>query len=179
MTDPSQQTSDVENPVARARARLEAAGVHYEILEHAPVFTASDEADAAGREPGETAKTLVLIDQGRVRLAVIPASRRLDVDQARRALGAGPHLRLATEEEAAERFPGFEVGAVPPFAAEAIPEVIDTRLLYHDTVLCSAGDHRRSVLLDPRDLFRLAEPRVADICTQAPGEHRFADLPRV
>ena len=110
---------------------------------------------------------------------MIPASRRLDVARVRGTLGAGRHLRLATEEEAAERFPQFEVGAVPPFVADTIPEVIDTRLLYHDAVLSSAGDHRHSVLLDPRDLVRLAEPRVADICARDPGEHRFADVPRV
>ena len=177
MNDPSPET--VETPFARAQARLDAAGVSYEIVEHQPAFTAADEADAAGRAPRETAKTLVLLDHDSVRLAVIPASRRLDVDRVRGALGAGRHLRLATEEEAAERFPQFEVGAVPLFAAEAVTEVIDTRLLYHDTVLCPAGDHRHSVLLDPRDLFRLAEPRVADICARAPGDHRFADVPRI
>jgi Ala-tRNA(Pro) deacylase len=173
------EPSAPESPVARALARLDAAGIRYEIVEHAPVYTAADEAGAAGREPQETAKTLVLIDRDRVRLAVIPASRRLDVDRARRALDAGRHLRLATEEEAAERFPAFAVGAVPPFAGDTIPEVIDSRLLYHEKVLCSAGDHRHSLLLDPRDLFRLVEPRVADICVHVPGEHRFADLPRV
>jgi Ala-tRNA(Pro) deacylase len=173
------EPSAPETPVARALARLDAAGVRYEIVEHAPVYTAGDEAGAAGREPQETAKTLVLIDGGRIRLAVLPASRRLDLDRARRALEAGRHLRLATEEETAERFPAFEVGALPPFAGDTIPEAIDSRLLYHEKVLCSAGDHRHSVLLDPRDLFRLVEPRVADICVHVPGEHRFADLPRV
>jgi Ala-tRNA(Pro) deacylase len=179
MPEPSAQTIPPESPVARALARLDAVGVRYEVVEHALAYTATDEAGAAGREPQETAKTLVLIDRDRVRLAVIPASRRLDVERARRALDAGRHLRLATEEEAAGSFPAFEAGAVPPFAGETIPEVIDSRLLYHEQVLCSAGDHRHSLLLDPRDLIRLAEPRVADICVHAPGEHRFADVPRV
>jgi prolyl-tRNA editing enzyme YbaK/EbsC (Cys-tRNA(Pro) deacylase) len=57
--------------------------------------------------------------------------------------------------------------------------VIDIRLLYHGTVLCAAGDHRHSLLIDPRDLFRLAEPRVADICEHDVGEHRFSDVPHV
>jgi Ala-tRNA(Pro) deacylase len=173
------RSSDPESPVGRALARLDGARVRYRIVEHALAYSAADEAGAAGREPQETAKTLVLVDRDRVRLAVIPASRRLDLERARRALDAGRHLRLATEDEAARHFPAFEVGAVPPFAGETMPEVIDTRLLYQDEVLCSAGDHRHSLLLDPRDLFRLAEPRVADICVHAPEEHRFADVPRV
>jgi Ala-tRNA(Pro) deacylase len=168
-----------ECPVSRALARLDAAGVRYEIVGHALVYSAAEEADAAGRGAQETAKTLVLIDRDRVRLAVIPASRRLDLDRARRALGAGRHLRLASEDEAAGRFPAFEAGAVPPFAGDAVVEVVDVRLLYHGSVLCSAGDHRHSVLLDPRELCRLAEPRVADICVHVVGEHRFAEVPRV
>ena len=97
--------------------------------------------------------------------------------RARQALRADRHLRLATEEEAAEAFPDYEVGALPPFAAGHVPEIVDTRLLYVDRILCAAGDHRHGVLLAPRDLVRMAEPRVADICEHAPGEHRFADLP--
>jgi Ala-tRNA(Pro) deacylase len=173
------RSSDPESPVGRALARLDAAEVRYRMVEHALAYSAAAEAGAAGREPQETAKTLVLVDRDRARLAVIPASRRLDLERARRALDAGRHLRLATEDEAARHFPAFEVGAVPPFAGETMPEVIDTRLLYQQEVLCSAGDHRHSLLLDPRDLFRLAEPRVADICVHAPEEHRFADVPRV
>ena len=166
-------------PLERVQERLDSAGVSYEIVEHAESFTAADEARAAGQEPSETAKTLVLLDHGEPRLAVVPAARRLDLARARQALRADRHLRLATEEEAAEAFPDYEVGALPPFVAGRAPEIVDTRLLYVDRILCAAGDHRHGVLLAPRDLVRIAEPRVADICEHAPGEHRFADLPHV
>jgi Ala-tRNA(Pro) deacylase len=172
-------TGRLGDPVAQARERLDAAGVAYQLVEHALAYTAADEADAAGSQPSETAKTLVLLDGDRTRLAVVPATRRLDLARARRALGATRHLRLATEEESQRLFPAFALGAVPPFAGEAVPEVIDTRLLYHDRVLCFAGDHEHSVLVDPRDLVRLAEPRVADICEHNAGERRFADVPHV
>ena len=173
--------SDVAPPraVAAALARLDSAGVSYRLVEHEPSYTAADEAAAAGADLPATAKTLVLIDRDRTIMAVVPASRRLDLGRARRAVGSGGRLRLATEEEAAARFPQFQVGALPPFAADAVPEVIDIRLLYHATVLCAAGDHRYSVLVDPRDLFRLAEPRVADICEHDVGEHRYSEVPHV
>ena len=167
------------SPLARARTYLDDAGVRYELIEHAVTYTAADEARAANRNERCTAKTLILLDRDRVRVAVIPANRRLDLDRARRTLRAGRHLRLAGEDEVAARFPGYDVGAVPPFAAEAHPEVVDVRLLYRDRVLCAAGDHRHSVLIDPRDLLRLAEPRVADICEPTAGEHRFADVPHL
>ncbi len=173
------QPESPETPLDRVRARLDASGVSHEVVEHAASYTAADEARAAGQEPSETAKTLVLIDHGEPRLAVIPAARRLDLERASRVLHADRHLRLATEEEAAEAFPEYEVGALPPFAAGLAPEIVDTRLLYVDRILCAAGDHRHGVLLAPRDLVRMAEPRVADICVHAPGEHRFADVPHV
>ena len=129
--------------------------------------------------PVSAAKPFVLHDRNGYRLAVIPAAKRLDLSRARAALRAMRHLRLATEDEIEDAFPDFEVGALPPVDESLpLPEVLDIRLLYRDWVLCSAGDHRHSVRLDPRGLVRIAEPRVADVCEHAPGEHRFAALPR-
>ena len=172
-------TQQSAHGIDRVRAALDAAGVAFDVIEHPPVYSAVDEARAAGDEPPDTAKTLVLHDGERRHVAVIPAARRLDLDRVREVLRASRHLRLATEEELARDFPGFDVGALPPFALEPVPEVIDIRLVYRERLLCAGGDHRHGVRLDPRDLLRLVEPRVADICVHDAGEHRFADVPRI
>jgi Ala-tRNA(Pro) deacylase len=159
---------------------LEDQGVEYELVTHAETFTATDEARAASVPAGHVAKTLALNDQGRYRLVVIPASRRLDLSRARDAIGGSLHLRLATEHELGREFPDFEVGALPPFGPLLpVPEIVDIRLLYHERILCGAGDHRHAVALDPRELLRVAEPQVADICARIPGLHdtSFAELP--
>jgi Ala-tRNA(Pro) deacylase len=167
------------SPSARVAHLLDSAGIDHELVEHLATFTAVDEAAATGVEPAAAAKTLVLHDRDGYRLALIPAGRRLDMARARDALRATRHLRLATEQEIADAFPGFEVGALPPLGESLpVPEVVDIRLLYRERVLFAAGDHRHGVLIDPRDLLRAAEPRVADVCERATGEHRFADLPR-
>ena len=165
------------SPSARLAHLLQEAGVEHELVEHPAVFSAVEEADAAGVERASVAKTLVLHDHGGYREAVIPAVRRLDLTRARAALRATRHLRLATEEEIQASFPGYEVGALPPFG-EALPEVVDIRLLYRERIMCAAGDHRHGVRVDPRELLRVAEPRVADICEHALRERRFAHLPR-
>jgi prolyl-tRNA editing enzyme YbaK/EbsC (Cys-tRNA(Pro) deacylase) len=121
---------------------LELAGIPFELV---------------GREP--TARTVVLIDGATVRLVVIPAHDRLDLERARRALRAGPALRAATAAEVAEDFPGFDPRALPPLGHEAVPEVVCLGLLYLDEVVLDGG-----VRLDPRDLLRLCEPRVAELC---------------
>jgi Ala-tRNA(Pro) deacylase len=140
---------------------LEQAGVRHEVVAHAPTYCASDEAAAAHAEMRFTAKTLVLHDRGGLSVAVLPADRRLDLDKARRLLGGTRHLRLATEEEIAERFPDFDVGALPPLLP--LPTVVDSQLLFRRMILCAGGDHRHSLRLDPRELVRLAEPRIGDL----------------
>ena len=143
---------------------LERHGVPYEVVEHERTQTAAAEARAAGMPPADVAKTVVLRDQEGVRLAVIPASHRLDLHKVKRELGS-KGLRLVTEQEMAEEFDEFEVGAVPPFGPlfHAL-ELVDERLLDHDRILCGGGDHEHGVLVDPHDVVRAGQARVADIC---------------
>jgi Ala-tRNA(Pro) deacylase len=166
--------------IASVTAYLDAQGVGYEVVEHRPTFSATAEARASGAEPREAAKTLVLHDRPGYRLAVIPAVRRLDLHRTRELLGATSHLRLATEEELERDFPTFDVGAMPPLGPMVpVPEIVDVHLLYHERILCAGGDHRHSIRLDPRDLLRLTEPRVASLCEPLEGHSRFRDLPYV
>jgi len=168
--------------VERVTDWLDERGVEYELTTHAETFNAAAEARAAGVPAGYVAKTIVLHEEGSYRLVVIPASRRLDLSRLRELSGGSPRLRLASEHEMARDFPDFEVGAVPPFGPLLpAPEIVDIRLLYHDRILCGAGDHRHAVSLDPRDLLRMAEPHIADICERFPGPHdtSFAELPHL
>lgn len=171
-----------DHGVALVTAYLREAGIAHDVVEHAPTYSAIEEARVAHEEPRHAAKTLLLHDRGGWRIAVVPANRRLAMEKARRLLGASSHLRLATEEEMAAAFPAFDVGALPPVGPQLpLPEVVDVRLIYRDRVLCAGGDHRHSLRLDPRDLVRVAEPRVGDLCEREPGQHRkdFAELPKV
>jgi prolyl-tRNA editing enzyme YbaK/EbsC (Cys-tRNA(Pro) deacylase) len=161
-------------------AFLEAEGVRHEVVEHRPTFSAAAEARASGSELQEAAKTLALHDRDGYRMAVIPASHRLDLHRVRELLGGSSHLRLATEAELERDFPMFDVGAMPPLGPMMpMPEVIDVHLLYHEQILCAGGDHQHSLRLDPRDLLRLSEPRVASLCETPQGQSRFRDLPHV
>jgi Ala-tRNA(Pro) deacylase len=171
-----------ERGVALVSHFLKEAGIDHDVVEHPPTYSAVQEARAAHEEPRHTAKTLLLHDREGWRLAVIPANRRLDMTKARRLLGGTTHLRLATEEEMRQVFPAFDVGALPPVGPQLpLPEAVDIRLIYRDRVLCAGGDHRHAVRLDPRDLVRVSEPRVGDLCEREGGPHRkdYAELPKV
>jgi Ala-tRNA(Pro) deacylase len=143
---------------------LEREGVRYEVVAHERTQTAAAEARAAGLPAADVAKTVVLRDQNGVRLAVLPASHRLDLHKVKGELGSRD-LRLVTEREMGSELGDFEVGAVPPFGPmfHAL-ELVDRRLLDHDRILCGGGDHEHGVLVDPHDLVRAAQARVADIC---------------
>lgn len=143
---------------------LDRKGVPYEVVEHEPTQTAAAEARAAGMPPARVAKTVVLRDRDGLRLAVIPASERLDLHKVKHALGSR-ELRLVTEQEMAEKLDEFEVGAVPPFGSmfDAL-ELVDERLLGQDRILCAGGDHEHAILVAPRDVVHAGEARVADIC---------------
>jgi Ala-tRNA(Pro) deacylase len=144
---------------------LRDAGVSHEVLEHEPTYSASEDAAATGTSPAEEAKTILLRSGDRYRVAVLPASARLDLRKVRELLDESARLRLATEEEMAADFPQFEVGAVPPVGAILpAPEVVDRRLLDCERIVTPAGDHRHSVRLDPREIVRVADALVADIC---------------
>jgi Ala-tRNA(Pro) deacylase len=147
---------------------LEREHAPYELIEHADAFAALDQARAADSPPSRMAKTVLLHDRWGFRAAVIPASMRLDLRKARAHLGASGHLRLASEEEIEREFPAFDAGALPPFSALlGTPEILDTRLLAYHHVLCSGGDHRHTLRISPREIERLGEPLVADVCTEA------------
>jgi prolyl-tRNA editing enzyme YbaK/EbsC (Cys-tRNA(Pro) deacylase) len=113
-------------------------------------------------------------------MAVIPATHRLDLARTRELLACSSHLRLATEAELEQDFPMFDVGAMPPLGPMMpMPEIIDVHLLYHERIVCAGGDHKHALRMDPRDLLRVCEPRVASICESSEGRSRFRDLPRV
>ena len=144
---------------------LEGEGVDYELIEHEPTMSAAAEARTMHQSPDQVAKTVILHDDGMYVIAAIPASERLDVHKLREVLGATRHLRLAGENEIARDFPSLEVGAVPPFGP-MVPaaEVIDSALLEQPRILCAAGDHRHSVMVDPRDVVRITGASTAYIC---------------
>jgi Ala-tRNA(Pro) deacylase len=147
---------------------LHGLGIAFEVVEHEPTESAASEAAATSRPPEQVAKTVVLHDGAAYALAIVPASERLDLHKVRDVLGASQHLRLATEAQIAADFPILDVGAIPP-AGPMLPvaEAIDRRLLEHAQILCAGGDHRHSIVLDPRDLVRHTGATVADICEEA------------
>src|SRR5262245_40146287 len=97
----------------RIRGFLDSLEVPFSITAHPNAFTARQVALAEHVPPRTVAKTVVVFGDGEYHMIVVPASRLVDLQEARPVLGL-THLRLASEEELAQVFPDCEVGAMPP-----------------------------------------------------------------
>jgi Ala-tRNA(Pro) deacylase len=132
---------------------LEQRGSAFELIPHRQAYTSTDEARALGIDAGEVLKTLAVRTGPGYALVVIPASRRLDLHLVREALD-DHHARLASEEELARDFPGYQLGALPPLGALLGSEVyVDPEVLEHDMVVFAAGTQTESVRMRTRELF--------------------------
>jgi Ala-tRNA(Pro) deacylase len=157
--------ADVRRAVETTTRHLDEKGIGYEVVEHDLAFTAAAEARAAGQEPANAVKSVLLRDLEGYELVVIQASDRLDIQKVREQLGERRSaLRLATEEEMDADFPQFDLGALPPLGEMLpAPEIVDRRVLDHERVLCNGGDHTHSLLLDPREIVSASNADVADV----------------
>ena len=138
--------------------------VDYELVPHEHTERAMDEAAALGVPLREVGKTLILKGRTGYVRAVIPASERLDLHKVRDCLD-DQRLRLATEQELTEDYPGFELGAVPPLRGSTADRILlDHRIAELDQVIVEAGTHEQSLKLRAADLFALTGADLGDIC---------------
>lgn len=143
--------------------RLTELDVPHEVIPHEQAFTSSEEAAAIGISADEVVKTIVLHTPSGHVLAVIPASRRLDIRAAERAVGV-KHVRMATEEEIEKAFPAYELGAVPPIGSLlGAPTYVDPEVMRHDTLVFAAGTQTESIRTRSEDLFRTEPVTVAPL----------------
>lgn len=145
-------------PEQQFKQYLEKQGVHYEVLDHAPAFT-SQEVAAEIHVPGRHfAKTVAVRVDDRLALAVLPATAHVDLERLRVSLGA-KSVELASEEDFGDRFPGCEVGAMPPFGNLYDMEVfMSPRLAEAEEIAFNAGTHSEAVKLSFADFLRLVKP---------------------
>jgi Ala-tRNA(Pro) deacylase len=142
---------------------LDEAGIEYEVLPHPRTETAAAEAEALGIGTGEVAKTLVISTPGGYVRAVVQASDRIDLRKLRDHVEGGKRIHLASEEDLERDYPGFELGAVPPFGGSGDRVLVDVRLAEHESVVLEAGSHEQSVRMRTTDLLELTGADVADL----------------
>jgi Ala-tRNA(Pro) deacylase len=137
--------------------------VRHEVIAHRRTSTAREEATAVGVSADEVAKTVVLVSYAGFGRAVVPASKKVDLE-AVRGLFHDPTVRLANEPEVTYAYPLFELGSVPPFGGRGGDRtIVDPLVLAQRSVVFEAGSQRKSVRMRAGDLVELSKARVAPI----------------
>ena len=154
-------------PLSKLREFLDANKVPYVVISHSVAYTAQGIAALAHIPGKELAKTVMVKLDGQLAMAVVPASRLVDLMALRAAAGVGK-AELATESEFKNRFPDCETGAMPPFGnLYGLRVYADQSLTRDKEIVFNAGTHRELVRLGFGDFVRLVTPKIADIATKS------------
>jgi Ala-tRNA(Pro) deacylase len=157
-------------PLSMLREFLDRNRIRYMVISHSVAYTAQGIA-ALTHIPGkELAKTVMVMIDGRLAMAVVPASFRVDLYRLKKYLGANS-VELASESDFRDRFPDCETGAMPPFGNLYGMDVFADQALTEDKEICfNAGSHREIVRMKFADFRNLAEPVIIPLAARA-GAH--------
>jgi Ala-tRNA(Pro) deacylase len=128
--------------------------IPFEVMKHSKTANAHRTAEASHISGDNLAKGVVLKWDDSFMLAIVPASRQIDLERIRSMVG--DNVRLATEEEASMLFPDCDTGAVPPLGVPyRVSCVVDVRLEGRDDIYFEGGDHKSLVHVAGDEFGRL------------------------
>ena len=138
---------------------LDSNGVKYTSIPHRPAYTAMEIAESAHVRGQEMAKTVIVDLDGKLAMAVLPATKHVGLDRLGRSVGAR-HVEIAKEGEFRYGFPDCEVGAMPPFGNLFNMDVyVDPRLAEDEEIAFNAGNHAEVVRMAYKDFERIVHPK--------------------
>jgi len=147
---------------------LDAAGIEYTIHE----YDRSDDLHDFGREAArslglsddEVFKTLVIVADDELVVAVLPVSCQLSMKRVAAAVGA--KKAVMCDPARAERSSGYIVGGISPIGQrKRLRTVIDETAELFDTVYVSGGKRGMDIGLAPSDLIAVLDAVVVPVTT--------------
>ncbi len=153
-------------PLERLKKHLDDNKIKYVIKSHSVAYT-TPEIAAMAHVPGkEWAKTVIIKIDGKMAMAVLPASYRIDFDDFKKAVGV-KNIELAPEEEFKNHFADCEVGAMPPFGNLYDMEVyVAESLTEDDEITFNACSHKELMQMAYKDFKKLVKPKVVKFSYQ-------------
>ena len=152
-------------PVKKLKEFLDKEGVKYVSIIHSPAYTAQEVAASAHIPGKELAKTIIVELDGQMAMAVLPANRKIVLQDLREVTGSD-QVKFASEEQFRQRFPGCETGAMPPFGNLYGMEVfLAETLTALEAIAFNAGSHTEVIRMSFKDFERLVQPKVMSFTT--------------
>lgn len=147
-------------PIKKVIEYLDTNNIKYVTIRHSAAFTAQEVAASAHVPGKELAKTVLIKLDGKMVMAVLPASDKIDFDLLRNVTKAD-NVRLAYEQEFIDKFSDCEIGAMPPFGNLYGMEVYVSKNLSKDEEIAfNACSHSLLIKLQYKDYERLVKPKI-------------------
>jgi Ala-tRNA(Pro) deacylase len=147
-------------PSKKLKEYLDRNEVPYVSITHSQAYTAQQIAASAHIPGRNMVKTVMVVINGTMAMAVLPASFFVDFNLLKEVTGEG-NVRLASEMEFKDMFPDCEVGAMPPFGNIYNLAVYVAKVLTEEgEIAFNAGTHTEIIQMTYRDFERLVHPMV-------------------
>ena len=152
-------------PVKQLKEFLDKEKIKYVSIIHSPAYTAQEVAASAHIPGKELAKVVIVQLDGQMAMAVLPANRKIVLQDLREVTGSD-QVKFASEDEFRQKFPGCETGAMPPFGNLYGMEVyLAEGLLGLGNIAFNAGSHTEVIRMSFSDFERLVQPKVTSFTT--------------
>ncbi len=147
-------------PNKKLKTFLDEKLVKYVTINHSKAFTAQEVVASLHIKGKKFAKTVMITVDGKMTMAVLPASYRVNLEKFRSLLHA-ESVEIAGEQDFQEIFPGCEVGAMPPFGnLYDMPVYVAASLVADEDIYFNAGTHTELVRMKFTDYENLVDPEV-------------------
>jgi Ala-tRNA(Pro) deacylase len=152
-------------PVKKLKEFLDKENIKYINIVHSTAYTAQEVAASAHITGRELAKTVIVQLDGEMAMAVLPANRKIVLEDLREVTGSDK-VKFVVEEDFEKKFPDCEIGAMPPFGNLYGMEVYAAATLAEiEQIAFNAGSHTEVIKLAYKDFERLVKPKVANFTT--------------
>lgn len=158
---------EVNMPATKIKEFLDQNKIKYVTTTHSTAYTAQEIASLAHVRGDEFAKTVIVRIDGKLAMAVLPASYHVDLPMLK-AAAHGHKIGMASETDFRDSFPGCEEGAMPPFGRlYGMPVYVDETLARDKEISFNAGTHHELIRLAYADFAKLVHPTLAHFSTSA------------
>lgn len=145
-------------PSQKLKSYLDENKIKYVTVVHSLAYTAQEIAASAHLRGKGLAKTVLIKVDGKLAITVLPASYKIEFDLLKKALNSNG-VRLANEQEFKDKFPGCEVGAMPPFGnLYGLQTYVAASLVEDEEIAFNAGTHTELIRMQYRDFEKLVNP---------------------
>lgn len=147
-------------PASKLKEFLDSNKVKYKTINHSPAYTAQEVAATAHVPGKDFAKTVIVKIDGNLAMVVEPANQKVNFESVKN-ISDSKDVELASEAEFQDRFPGCELGAMPPFGNLYDMDVyISDVLSNQNEISFNAGSHSELIKMSYSDFEKLVNPKV-------------------